>query len=591
MRRALWSSTQPMPGWYGAGHGESCRTSRCDPAEHATVHAASREEPAITELDPAALPLSEVLTLPSLLGSRLVAGGNRLDRTVRRVNIMEVPDILPWVRPHELLLTTGYPLRDAPGRLTELVSEFSAHGLSGLGIKMSRYLEEIPEEAIARADDLGLPIIALPADTGFDDIINEVLAEVLGRSADSLHRSERVMRELVDAVVTGGDLDDVCARLAHEIGIHVVVTTMDGRVRAEVPDPRAVADPPRPRELPCFDPTGRFRVESEPTGVDLAQDGMHRMSTRILGGSRDLGRLVVFSERGLGPAHLGVLEQAAAAAALVITKQQAISAVESKYRTDFVHEVMRGRITSTDRILSHAESLGWDLDRPLSVVVAEVDADADISEGDEKRTLQELFATAWTAAVKRLDEKAAVVGAGDEVIVLLPAADTERQTAAVEECIREVRGMGGGGRRAFSTGISRPAATVHDLPTAYVEATRAVEIGRRIHGGSALSHFDTLGVHRLLLQVADTEELRAFAEDTLGPLAGDAKTEYADLRETLQVLLDHNLNVAETARALFFHYNSLRYRITKLERMLGPFTTDPHLRLAITLALQIVRLP
>jgi purine catabolism regulator len=152
-----------------------------------------------------------------------------------------------------------------------------------------------------------------------------------------------------------------------------------------------------------------------------------------------------------------------------------------------------------------------------------------------------------------------------------------------------VAGDKGGGRRSFSVGVSRVAPDVRSLPEAYGQARRSVEIGRRMHGPGSTTYFDELGLHRLIALIPDHDELRTFARDILGPLA-ESTTDAANLRETLQVLLDTNFNVAEAARLQFFHYNPMRYRVSKLERLLGPLSSDPHLRLDVAVALRVLDL-
>ena len=527
--------------------------------------------------------VSEVLRLPVMQGTTVLAGERGLDRLVATVNVMEVPDLLPWVRPRELLLTTGYPLRTHEGAdLTAWIADLDDHGLSGVAIKLARYVDELPEAALREADRRGFPVLAIPFDLGFDDVITQVLTVVINRRADTLARAEQVLQDLVGVVIAGGDLDQVCQGVVRHLARTALVTTMDGRVLAHAgPVPERVA------ALPGFDPTGRFVVETEVPGVSAEFDGAHRLVARVTGARADLGRLILFREDTFTEDDNHVVGQATTAAALAITKAQAVAAVEGKYRADFLRDALLGRAGDPERVASHAGELGWNLRRPLAVLVAE--AEEAPSDDPVLRTLPERFRSAWERVASTDDQAAAVAGFSQEVVVLLgvPAGDDPGTiTERVRQMAEQVHGQGGGGRRVFVTGISRTITDLEDLPRAYSEARKAAQVGRRLHGGRAVTHFDALGVFRLLSQVEDRAELASFITETLGPLAAVDSEEMEDLRTTLTALLDHNLNVASTARALHFHYNSLRYRISKLERLLGPFTSDPRLRFAIMLALQ-----
>ncbi len=540
-----------------------------------------------TEAEPVSV--EKMLTLPAFAGAEVVAGGTGLDRLVRRANVMEVPDILPWVRPHGLLLTTGYPLREEGRGLVDLVAELDSRGVSALAVKLHRYLETLPEPMLAEADRRGLPVIVVPDSTGFDEVLTQVFTSVVSERASMLERGEEVQRHLVDIVLTGGGVAEVADSVSELFGGLALVTTADGRVVSETgtSEQQEVL-----RSSSVFHPSGRYRTEQFPAGVHEVEDlpGSHAVVS-IKGGRIDHGRLILFhADRLMTTADLAVLERAATVAAISLTKEIAITAVESKYRGDFLRDVLAARAGSPADVIAHAQALDWDMSRPMVVVVAALETEKapPMHVGYRGPIELERFAAAWQNVVTRRDPSIPVVGFAAEVVALLPVPEGASAAEVVEATVKQIAGDGGGGRRPFATGVSRVVTGPEDLASAYEQARKALHVGRELHGSRALTHFDELGVFRLLSLIEDSAELSAFVDESLGELASATSSEAADLRETLQMLLDTNLNVAETARRLHFHYNTLRYRISKLEKIVGPFTTDPNLRLDLALALRIV---
>lgn len=541
------------------------------------------------------LDLESVLALPCLAGARVVAGKAGLGRRMSRINVMEVPDIAAWVKPDELLLTTGYALRQELDTWAQVVADLAEAGLAGIAFKVGRYVEELPAGMLDEADRRGLPIIELPAEVAFDDVISQVLEAVLDNETSLLARGDEALRSLLEIVLTGGDLHLLCDGLVRILGGAVLVTAVGGEIVVEAGDPGLLD---RARGLSCFDQEGFFHpslVRQDRAGGPAA-GGLHVAAERIVAGGVRHGHLVTVSEgRSQDEEHRHILERAAPVAALVITRAEAVAAVESKYRADFLRDVLTGRSGTPQRTLAHALSLGWDLERPLVVVVAQLDglAEDNLVTAD-LRDLDARLTRAWTRAVATVDESAPVAGFSDEAVALLPV-PSGVDHATVAGLAERIAEAARGDRtatlsRSFSVGVSRVVEQVGDLAAAYEQAHRALTIGRKVSGDGTVLSFDALGVYRLLALVDDPAELSSFAAETLGRLVTEPSPEHDDLLRTLSVLLDTGMNVAEAARMLHFHYNTLRNRITRIEAIVGPFTSDAQLRLRILLALQVLEM-
>jgi len=158
-----------------------------------------REEPNTTQAS--LLRCRDLFSFPLLADAKLLAGKDGLDRLIERINVMEVPDVVDWVGPGEFLMTTGYPFREHPDALIELIPQLVSKGVAALGIKAKRFVDEVPAKALELANLLNFPIIELPLATVFSDIVRDVMERVLFHEVEQISILQELALNQLDVTI------------------------------------------------------------------------------------------------------------------------------------------------------------------------------------------------------------------------------------------------------------------------------------------------------------------------------------------------------------------------------------------------------
>jgi PucR family transcriptional regulator, purine catabolism regulatory protein len=297
--------------------------------------------------------------------------------------------------------------------------------------------------------------------------------------------------------------------------------------------------------------------------------------------------LVLADETDLADEQLMAVEQAATVAALRLVQARAVAEADRRFQAVCLDELVTGHVADRAVLRERAVAFGWDLSVARAVMVAEIDKVgsrrfAELAGSPEEGRASRRLAEAARAVLGReaiVWERSAGVAALSSGLHL--RSDAERLQT---EAARRIPGA------VISVGVGRMQADPLALRTSYAEALRALQVGGRDGGPGQVCLFVDLGLDRLLSSCPQ-EELETFHSAVLGPLLSYERAHPGvELAETLRAYLASDRNVARTARALFVHYNTVRYRLERLEELLGPFVDRPERCLTLEVAAHVGRL-
>jgi purine catabolism regulator len=510
----------------------------------------------------------------------VLAGHSGLDQNVSRVNVMEVPDVIQWVRPGEFLMTTGYPFRDHPESLAELIPQLAEKGVSALGIKTKRYLIEVPKQVLELADLYGLPLIELPPPTVFSDVVREVMEHVLIREADQVANLQDRFYRMSQSMLSNGGINAFLDNLETIVNNPVAIIDSSDRPYLSNSLLRLIENEDEHIDWPQLRLQGKLGLsfctflgkQVRFYGIEVAERGRHYAALIVFESNREftvLDKLTVD--------RVGIL------AGFELANRNARRDVEAKYIDQFLQDWLVGRIVTRSDIQLRAEACGCPLDMSTAYHAALIHWKEDKPDiGVLQSGLLKIRSMASSREMNMLltiiDNELACICSTPQVTSM--AQEDERRNHIVRILKSTFPG-------AFSICAGPTVNSSEQLQGSWDRARRASVICHVFalegewfdHGG--------LGVYSLLDLIPEGPELVEFKDRFLHPIRDyDAKHETL-LMDTLKVYFQSNGNMRRTAEVLFTHYNTIVYRMDRVRAILGIDLDNADDRLQLQIAIKL----
>jgi sugar diacid utilization regulator len=284
--------------------------------------------------------------------------------------------------------------------------------------------------------------------------------------------------------------------------------------------------------------------------------------------------------------HRVAVEQAVTIFGTELLRVRGIERAEERAKGNFVHALLHARFSNRADMVARASHYDFDVDALYGVVVAH--SGGLVAQRDSPSKLAEM-ARESTRVLERPQRQTLATVVGDVVAVVRRVSSSRRgQQDPGEQELREYatalqQRLCERSQHAVLVAFGRPESSADAIAESYREARIALDLRQRL-GLEEVCGFADLRVHSVLLDLAQQEGGRAFAEEMLGPLREDRD---GSLAEVARVYVEAGGNLNEAARRLNVHRNTMLYKLERIARLLHRDMRAPDAQFAVWLAIRL----
>ncbi|SES66672.1 purine catabolism regulatory protein [Salinibacillus kushneri] len=533
------------------------------------------------------LAMEEIFQLDLLNKGKVITANHTIsDSIVEWISVIEMP-VENFVRKNEFVLTTGVGCKDDEELLFQFVREVIESEASGLAIAIGRYIHELPTRMIDFANDHDFPIILLPWEIRFADIIQIVLNALKQEEERLVEQNKEIQQELLNLILKNGSFYDVSDYIEKKLDKGVIITDTRGRVKGKS---KGAAKLERTWTeflqsedysymVTSFENNNQY--STSPNARVMSIEGKNILQFLVQSASEIQGFVIVEGltdddvDYLLGQQTVHLLEHAVTAIALCFLKENTIIETELKLRDDFVWSLAKEKDTSWDQVLSRAKSLKYNVNLPYVCVIGYPENFMEVFQKNLDQSTYEHWEQTITRRIedeiyysgKSIASQTMITFQRDHFIIFLEISH-HQVTETVDQFFYhlEKRLNQFMPELIFSWGISKTAG-LRCFYESYQEAQKALEIGRRQKGPGFQNMYADTRVDRALMNLVHDEELRNITDQTIGTLLKYDQERGINLVYTFSVYNKNRGNVSQTARELNLHRQSLLYRLRKIESL------------------------
>lgn len=530
--------------------------------------------------------LKEVLQLDIFNKSNLIAGNNGTGNVISSINVMLDNQIMNWVTTEEqMILTTGQMLDDISIKeMVEIFKYLSEKKVSAVFIKINPYIDQLPKEIIDSCDELSLPVVAIPFETTFTDAIAAVYGLIHQKQTNLLNRVEDLHKDTMKIVTSGGKTKDILQSLNKTIKGPVFIrdyyfedtfymkTNFEKEYQANFEDIEKVH-------------YGEKDLKIIWDKVKQGDKEVHRMIVPIIVKNLPLGHIIAYNEDEVFSNYdkLG-LESTSNIIALEFLNRLSLQELDNKYKVEFFEDLISTDEMRRNKAVERASNYRFMEHAKYAVLSIGILA----REGKDITTEDYHKVVYLTDLIcKDRGRPYLILNKGEETHLLIMLKDQENKII-IERYAKYIYDVLTNKLKKFDIyiGCGRIYKGLAEVVKCVKDAEKAL-LGARKYREENIVFFEEMGFYKILSQDNLDKELKTFYKEVLESLdIYDAKKD-TELIRTLEYYFECNGNLKKMSEKLYTHYNTILYRMNRIEDITKLKLDDEEERFSLQMALKI----